>query len=411
MRAEADVLVVGAGPAGAITARQLARDGFQVVLADAKAFPRPKPCGEFLGPECERQLEAVGLGGLLARLGAWPVRGMRLSSARASTEGRFRALAIGEAAPGSPHGFGVRRSRFDAALVDAAVAAGVTLLPRHAFEAVWRGATGSIAGAWLREPDGELRCHRARWLVGADGVHSRVARALGVQRPIRGLDQFALAAHFEHVQPLGTADVHLLPGGFLAATTVDGGLYGVNLVLPRARLAARAEPGWDGFVQRHLDAAPQLAARLRGAMRTTRWRGTGPLGFTTSSVAVPGAALVGDAAGYVDPLTGEGIYFALFGGRALARALGIALHEPQRAALALAGYTRERRREIGPRLAAARLLQRGLRHPRIVHAAVRALARWPALADLMVTMTGDSIHPRDLLRPAFWRSFAGAAAR
>jgi flavin-dependent dehydrogenase len=401
------VLVIGAGPAGAVTALQLARDGFRVVLADKKAFPRAKPCGEFLSPECVPHLDAVGLGGLLPRLGAYRVRGMRLSAAHACSEGRFRRLA--HHGDHAAEGYGVRRERFDHALVEAAVAAGAVFLARHEFEALWRGPRGEVAGAWLRDPDGGRRCHRARWVVGADGVHSRVARALGVQRPLPWLDQFALTTHLCGVEPRASADVHLVRGGFCAATTVDDGLWSLNLVVPRRELADRVERDWDAFVARHLADAPALLARARSGTRVAPWRGVGPFAFTTSAQVTSGAALVGDAAGYVDPLTGEGIYFALFGARALARALAAALHAPATAAGALAEYARARRRELAPRLFAARLLQRGLRHPRLVRSVVRALGRWPALADLVVTLTGDTIHPRDLLRPAFWRAFVAAS--
>ncbi len=406
MRADADVLVVGAGPAGALTALLLARAGFRVVLVDHKAFPRAKPCGEFLSPQCAPYLDAAGLGDLLPRLGAWRVHGMRLSTFDSASEGRFRRLA-GRGEHGAA-GFGVRRVVFDHALVQAAVAAGATFLPRHGFERATRGARGEVDGAWLRDPDGRFVHHRARWLVGADGVHSRVANALGLQRPIRWLDQMALTAHFRGVAPLPTAEVHLLHGGFFAATTVDGGWYGVNLVVPRRELAQRGAGGWDAFVQRHLAGAPAVAARVRAGERIAPWRGIGPFAFTTTAQVAPGAALVGDAAGYVDPLTGEGIYYALFGAHALAAALAAALHRPATAAEALARYARTRRREVEPRLLAARLLQRGLRHPWIVRTAMHALRRWPGLADLVVTMTGDTIHPRELWRPSFWRAFAAA---
>jgi flavin-dependent dehydrogenase len=302
----------------------------------------------------------------------------------------------------------VRRTVLDAALLRAAVAAGATLLARHELTALLRDARGAVAGAWLRGPDGRSLQVRARWLVGADGVQSRVARELGVRRPIRWLDQIALTAHFRGVAARPDADVHLLRGGFFAATTVDGGLYGANLVVPRRELAARAGSDWDAFVQQRLATAPQLAARLRAAQRVAPWRGIGPFACTTTAQTVPGAALVGDAAGYVDPLTGEGIYYAMFGACALGDALAHALHRPAGARAALARYAAVRRAELGPRLLAARLVQRGLRHPFVVGAAMRALRRWPAVADLLVTLTGDTVHPRELLRPSFWRAFAAA---
>jgi flavin-dependent dehydrogenase len=403
---QCDVLVIGAGPAGSALATQLARDGFEVRLCDRKAFPRDKPCGEFLSPECGSYLAALGLAEPLAALGPRLVRAMRLHGYGEAALGSFRR--VGRHAATADRGLGIRRRRFDALLLDAAVGAGATWLPRHGLAALRRAADGRVIGATLRDAGGGLHDCRARWVVGADGVHSAVARELGVQRATPWLDQFALVAHFADVPPAPCAEVHLFPGGFFAATTVDAGLFSVNLVVPRRTLRARGDGDWDEFVARHYDRAPAFGARLQGARRTTPWRGIGPLAYTTSQQTFAGAALVGDACGYVDPLTGEGIYFALFGARALGDALARSLHDPAATAAALANYAATRRREIGPRLAASAALQRALRHPWLVRRCLAAAARWPALADLMVTLTGDAVHPRDLLSPSFWRSFRAA---
>ena len=401
-----DVLVLGAGPAGSATAIALARRGFAVALADRKAFPRGKPCGEFLSPECVPYLDALGEGELLARVGAWPVTGMRLSAAGAISHGRFRAL--GGCAHGRA-GFGIRRERFDLELVHAAARAGATFLPRHEFVALQRSPDGCVTGATLRDPDGAERAIACRFVVGADGVHSRVARALGVQRAVPWLQQFAVTAHFAGVTPRSSAAVHLFPRGFFAATTVDEGLFSVNVVLPKAELRADATHDHDALLQRKLADAPDLRAALANALRTTPWRGIGPFAHEVTSPVSPGALLVGDAAGYCDPLTGEGIYFALFGAKAAADALADALDQPDRAEDAMRDYRAARRREIQPRIGASRWLQRGLRHPWAIRGIVGALARWPRLADLVVTMSGDTIHPRDLLRPGFWRAFRASA--
>lgn len=402
-----DVLVLGAGPAGSALANELARGGFHVLLADRKAFPRHKPCGEFLSPQCAPYLEALGLPAP-ASLGVHLVGGMRLFGYGARALGRFRQLAGRPATDRS--GFGVRRERFDHWLVQAAERAGATFLPRHECKTLLRDRDGSVTGAMLRDPSGALHECTARWVVGADGVHSMVARELGVQRRETWLDQFALVAHFEGVSPLPTAEVHLLRGGFFAATTVDENLFSVNLVLPRQALQTRTSRDWDAFVAGWFPSAPGIGERLAGARRLEPWRGTGPLAWSTTAQTFAGAALVGDAAGYVDPLTGEGIYYALFGARALAEALRQALHEPARSRAALASYARERARELGPRFLAAKALQRALRHPWLVRSFLRGLGRWPALADLLVTMSGDTIHPRDLLRLSFWRDFGRATA-
>lgn len=405
---QCDVLIVGAGPAGSASAVLLARAGFDVAIADKKDFPRRKPCGEFLSPQCEPFLRSLGVAHEISALGPRLVRGMHLRGYGAEAVGHFRRLA------GMPDdalaGLGIRRERFDHVLLDAAIRAGARWLPRHEFVALRRDAGGRILGATLRVPGGGTVDCTARHVLGADGVHSRVARDLGVQRPMHWLDRLALVAHYDGVPAEPTAEVHLFDGGFFAATTVDEGSFSVNLVLPRAALHDRGAADWDEFVHRHTTAAPALRARLATGTRTTPWRGIGPLAFATTAQTFPGLSLVGDACGYVDPLTGEGIYFALFGAHAVADAVTELLHRPAAEAAAQARYRARRRREIRPRLLMSALLQRALRHPWLVRSFLRAAGRWPTLADLVVTMTGDTIHPRDLLHPSFWRRFAAAGS-
>lgn len=402
-----DVLVIGAGPAGSSVARLLARRGFAVALADQKEFPRHKPCGEFLSPQCQPVLADMGLDGLLQRVRAHRVQGMQLAHGRHAAHGRFRRLADRLQSPA--HGFAVRRERFDAALVDEARAAGVHWLPRHRCVGVLRRGN-VVRGARLCDPDGDERSVSARFVLAADGVRSPIAAEVGLQRRQGWLDQFALVAHFRGVPALDHAEVHLLRAGFFAGTTVDDGCFALNLVVPRRSLQHRPPGDLDAFVAAHLERAPLLAERLAAAQRLAGWRGCGPFAFRTTRQWLPGLALVGDAAGYVDPLTGEGIYFALLGASLLAPAIDRAITEPARAADALSAYAAARHRELAARLGAARWLQRGLRRPWVSRAFVAAARRWRAFADLVVTLSGDSVHPRELWRPGFWRAFRAAGA-
>ena len=169
----------------------------------------------------------------------------------------------------------------------------------------------------------------------------------------------------------------------------------------RARLADRSGD-WDAFLAAHLERVPEFAERLTGATRVEPVRGVGPLAWTTTRQAVPGAVLVGDACGYVDPITGEGIWFALRGAELLAESLEAALHAPAQERVALGRYVKMRGRVVGPRLFMARMLQRGLRSEGVARRVFGALAARPGLTDVLVSVTGDYVRPRDLLRPSVW---------
>jgi flavin-dependent dehydrogenase len=175
----------------------------------------------------------------------------------------------------------------------------------------------------------------------------------------------------------------------------------LNLVVDRARLGD-PRTGWDGFFAEHLGRVPELKERMAGARRVAQVRGVGPLAWRTSAKAVDGAALVGDACGYVDPITGEGIWFALRGAELLARDLGAAVAERSGSRRAVRRYLRARRLEIAPRLLLAKLLQRGLRHQGLAKRALALLERRPGLSDLLVSVTGDYVPLRELLRPGVW---------
>jgi len=400
-----DALILGAGPAGAALAQRLARDGHSVALVDKKRFPRPKPCGEFLSPECRPYLAELGVDDALGEIGVRKISGMRLFAGGHVASGRFLKL---QRAPHNDAGYAIRREVFDTALLTAATRLPeVASMERHEFQRLVRHPDGGVAGAVLRDPDGAQREVRARITIGADGVHSRVARELGVQRASRWLDRLALVARYDGVESKPAAEVHFVKRGYFAATTVDDGSFHLNLLVDRGALRER-DGDVDAFVNERLAQAPELEIRLRGARRLAPWRGIGPLAFSTTRKTFTGAALVGDACGYVDPLTGEGIYFALHGARSLAEAIKESFAEPGKATLAMRRYEARRRQEVGPRMLLAAAIQRGLRHESVVRVAIRGLAAWPKLCDLLVNLTGDAVHPKDLLLPSFWSDFRRA---
>jgi flavin-dependent dehydrogenase len=217
------------------------------------------------------------------------------------------------------------------------------------------------------------------------------------------LDKLALTTRYAGVEWGASAEVHFFAGGYFACTAVEGGLVSLNLVLDRALYAGAGLPR-DAALDAWLARVPALGERLSRGRRVDPVRGIGPLATRTTRQTFDGAALVGDACGYVDPVTGEGIFFALKGAEMLAESAIPALHAGRVDRASLAGYVRGRRREIAPRAAFSTLLQRGLRHPTLVRRALGVLETRPELVDVLVSVTGDYVPLRELARPKLWWS-------
>jgi flavin-dependent dehydrogenase len=404
-RADAEVVVVGAGPAGAATAWALARSGIDVLVLDRARFPRDKVCAEYLSPQASRILSEMGALAEIEARGAAQLSGMLVRSpCGAEIRGEFVAA----------HGFrgfrdrglAIRRPVLDTILLDRARAVGARVHEGVRVLDVVR--TGErVTG--VRATDGETRAPRdisARLVVGADGLRSVVARRLGLARTARWPRRVAVVAHYRGVAGIGPAgEMHVDAQGYIGLADVGGGLTNVAVVVPTA--GSRPAAGdRDGFIAAWIAERPHLAARFRDAERVAPARVTGPFARYSRRAWTRGAALVGDAADFFDPFTGEGIYAALRGAELLAPYLHDALRGSgpttvRRADVALAAYDRCRRHEFRGKWAVERLVAAAVAWPPLMDRVARTLVRRPDMAHLFVGVVGDFVPPRQVLRPSF----------
>lgn len=393
-----DVLVVGAGPAGSATATLLARRGWRVLLVDRAGFPRHKPCSEYLSPEAVRLLDHLGVVDDLEAQGAVPVAGTTVVGPRGQQlTGLFREA---EPAPPRPGGLGVSRAILDARLVRAAREADAEVRERTRVEdlLVERGA---VAGARLRGADGRALDVRARLVVGADGLRSVVARRLGAIRH-EPLQRLALVAHLRGVRGVGaTAEMHVGPSGYAGINRMGQDRYNVALVLPRG--AAKGARGRvTEFFFSSLEAFPGLRGRVRQDHLVRDVLTTGPFACRASRVTAGGALLVGDAADFFDPFTGQGITAALRGAELAASVADAALAAPGIVpAAALAPYRQLRRKAFAGKWAVERLIGYGMLLPPLFDRAVGRLGLRPGMAHTLVGVTGDFVPAAHVLDPRF----------
>ena len=394
----ADLLIIGAGPAGTSTAIHAARAGWRVTVVDRARFPRDKPCSEYMSPEAVRHLDRLGVLTALDGAGGTQLAGTTVIGPRGS---RLTGLfALAGTAPWRPTGLSLPRYLVDNHLVAAARAAGATVLEGHAVEDLLF-TRGAIAGAMVRTPDGSHLPLRARLTVGADGLRSVVARRLGVRRRAAWPRRMAFVAHVADVPGLeDRAEMHVGPDGYVGLNPLGHGLVNVALVVPESLVVA-ARGRAEAFFLDRLATFPGVRGRVRREAIRRRVLVTGPFAAWSSRVTGDGVLLTGDAADFFDPFTGEGICTALRGGELAAEAAREALADPGPVtAERLAGYAAARRRAFAGKWVVERLIGWGMAAPALFD---RAIGRLEARgwSHTLIGVTGDFVPARQVLNPRF----------
>lgn len=373
-----DALVIGAGPAGAIAARQLAIGGAKVLLVDKAKFPRRKVCGCYLNQSGLGSLAAIGLGGLAERLGSPTVQAIRIG-----IKGRVARLPL-------PGGAAISRDVLDTVLAQEAIGAGVDLLAGVAAK------VGRVDGSRRHF---ELRlgnlsvAGRCKAIVVADGIGGQSLKDCDdIQFETSPSSLIGMSSMSDHLpadyQP-GTIHMAVGRDGYVGALQLQDGMLDVAAAFQPAALK-RSSPGELAQQTMNESGLPATVG-----LDQLRWLGTPPLSKRATSPAAERLFLVGDSAGYVEPFTGEGMSWAMSSGRAvvpfvLKTILNTAVDG---ASDAPALWTQEQRRLLNHRKRACHWLTRALRHPPLVSAGVFTLARMPILASPVVQWMNRTPQP------------------
>ena len=413
MTRTADVVIVGGGPAGAVTAAYLARAGHDVVLVERAPAWRWRAGGVFASPAAVRELRHAGLDAeTLARV-AHPIPAMRveLPDARHTA---FR-LTYGAEATGET-AVGFDRSALDPALlvhaeaVGAEVRCGVPVLglelPDHRQGASVVVGPGLGADAASEGRVNGAQTIEARVIVGADGPRSIVAAEAGMIRAPRMADRVGLSWHVadEPGDPVRDARMVVLPGGaYCGIAPVPRGRVNIGIVLAGAAWRARLQRDGAAAVARDVFAVVPRAGegveRWRAGEVTDAVAGASPLGSRVARRAGPGWAVVGDAAGFLDPFTGEGLHRALVSARLAAEAIDAELRG--RAPAGLAAYDRAMSARFGAKDVVSVVVQAFLARPAMFAYVGRRLARRAGVRETMGLVMGDLVPASRALDPRF----------
>ena len=364
-----DVIVVGAGPAGSVTARELARSGLDVLLVDKSTFPRGKVCGCCLNGSAVQTLREIGLGSLLGECGAVPLTRVRLSA------GGRRAML------GLPGGVALSRESFDMALIDGAVDAGVIFRP--GVSAKLGQDTGGGRAVTLSDGS-RTDTITARVVVAADGLNGRLTAAEDNPPAVAPMSRIGAGVVVDSDSTRdgyeqGTVHMAIAPGGYVGAVRLEDG---------RLDLAAAFDPT---FVRTEGGLGPAAEAVLRHAgsppipgVSQLSWRGTPPLTRSPRRLSGPGWFAVGDAGGYVEPFTGEGMAWAVASGVAVAPIVAAAVADAGWDTRREADWDTAHARIVRRRQGACRAIARVLRSPRLCRLAITTLSLAPWLAGPVV---------------------------
>jgi flavin-dependent dehydrogenase len=356
-----DIVVVGAGVSGAIAAREAARSGSRVLLVEKASLPRRKVCGCFLNANAVASLTRLGLDHVLVTGGAPAVRGVFVAAGRSQA---YLPLPVGAA---------LSRGWLDAHLAQEACLAGAVLLTRT--EARLVGVDDDACSVRLSRGD-ECVEIRSRIVVAADGLAGRLARETeGCTQTVDPRSRIGVSAATSAV-PAGyrPGTIQMVVGreGYIGSLQVEDGHVEIAAALDPEAVRRRG-PGET--VRRILEQSP--LPRFEG-VADLAWQGTTPLSCRTAPAAVRRVFFVGDAAGYVEPFTGEGMAWAIASGAAVATvahqaATRYSADLPRR-------WIAQRGRLLGGRMRLCRVVTQSLRCQRLTELNVAVLGHLPFLA-------------------------------
>lgn len=391
-----DVIIIGAGPAGTATALFLKKMGYQAILLEQAKFPRDKVCGEFISPAANSILNELGVLASIEARSPSHLRGVFLSSYEKVE--MFIDYPDMPCNPGTVTSLSLPRIVFDNLMLEKVRKAGVEIREQHkVLDFIFQdGAVVGVSGCDARKTPFTLK---APIVVDAGGRNCISLSKLNLRIPPKSSEKTAIAAHWEGARLLKNyCYMHVSRPGYTGISPVSKDLTNVVLVLDSFYLKGRSVE--DLYVKTVLKNR-QRNDLLTGGKLAEKPRVVASLAFSVKSPSCGGLILVGDAMGFIDPFTGEGIYLSLRSAQIATGIIDLAFKSSDFSRNLLTRYETLRMMEFRKKFMLVNILQKLIYNPPLCTRVMRILSRNPALAKLLVGVTGDYIPAETVVSMKF----------
>lgn len=382
-----DVVVIGGGPAGCATALDLNRRGYNVALCDQAKFPRDKVCGEFISPGADPILEQFGVLDAIEALTPKRLKGVAISSYESAELGIDYPILTGSGL--RPTSLSVPRYQLDALFLKQVQSAGVKVFEQHKVTdfIFSEGCVAGVQGWDETKTSFSINC---KLVVDAGGRNAASLRKFSLKRQPRGSTKIAFSAHWQGVRlPEDYCYMHVSRPGYTGISSVGNGRANVVLVVEGSALTGGKAENPETFYHRVLMQNRRRSKMLESGERVEPVRSVESLAFAVKPVPCGGLMLVGDATGFIDPFTGEGIYLSLRSSQLAGEVIHAGFKSLNFSKNFLSVYDQRRQQEFGGKVLLSRILQWLIYNRPFCNRVMKSLSSNRGLAETLVGVIGD----------------------
>ena len=404
-----DVIVIGGGPAGCAMALDLNHRGYKVALCDQAKFPRDKVCGEFISPGADPILEQLGLLDSIEALSPKRLKGVAISSYESEElEIDYPPSTQTDLKPSS---LSVPRFELDALFLEQVQNVGVTVFEQHKVtDFIFDN--GCVVGVQGWDENKTAFSLTSKLVVDAGGRNAVSLRKFSLKQEPKGSTKIAFSAHWQGVNlPDDYCYMHVSRPGYTGISSVGNEQTNIVLVVDRSALGGERGESPETFYHRVLMKNSRRRSILEGGERVEPVRSVESLAFAVKPVPCGGLVLVGDAMGFIDPFTGEGIYLSLRSSQIAGEVIHAGFHSSDFSRNFLSTYDAKRKNEFGGKFMLSRVLQGLIYNRFLCNRVMKSLSMNRDLAETLAGVIGDILPAKDVVSCKFLFQLVVGACR